>query len=92
MNFDPRHLRAEVGIIIRPAYRQQGYGLATLRLLLVYGKRTLRLHQLFAIVSCHNEASHRLFLKAGFNTSCELKDWLYEDGEYHSAIVMQTFL
>lgn len=92
MNFNPRHMRAEVGITIRPAYRQQGYGLAALCHLLAYGKRTLCLHQLFAIVSCHNEASRRLFLKAGFNASCELKDWLYEDGEYHPAIVMQTFL
>lgn len=92
MNFDPRHLRAEVGITIRPAYRQQGYGLAALRHLLAYGKRTLCLHQLFAIVSCHNEASRRLFLKAGFNASCELKDWLYEDGEYRHAVMMQTFL
>lgn len=91
-NFDPRHLRAEVGIIIRPAYRQQGYGLATLRHLVAYGKRILNLHQLYALVSTDNKASQALFLKAGFTATCELRDWLLQDGEYRTAIVMQTFL
>lgn len=92
MNFDPRHMRAEIGIIIRPAYRQQGYGLSTLRTVRAYSKHTLHLHQLYAIVASNNEASLKLFLKAEFKASCELRDWLYEDGEYHPAIVMQTFL
>lgn len=92
MNFDPRHMRAEVGIVIRPAYRRQGYGLATLHLLLDYGRQTLHLHQLFAVVSCANEASRALFLRAGFTASCELKDWLREGNGYRPAVVMQTFL
>ncbi len=92
INFDPRHLRAEVGIVIIPAFRQRGFALAALANIKDYSKRVLRLHQLYAVVADSNNASHILFQHAGFEETAQLKDWLYEDGKYASATVMQSFL
>lgn len=92
IDFDPRHLRAEVGIVIRPAYRHQGYAQAALANLKEYCKEVLRLHQLYAIIADTNEASRHLFQNSGFEATAKLKDWLYEDGKYTSATVMQSFL
>lgn len=92
IDFDPRHLKAEVGIIIRPTYRRQGYAQATLSNLKDYCKKVLRLHQLYAIIADTNNVSRHLFQSVGFEATASLKDWLYEEGKYTSATVMQSFL
>ncbi len=92
VDFDPRNLRAEVGIIIRPAYRQQGFAQAALSNLKEYCKEVLRLHQIYAIIADTNDASRHLFQSMGFEATAILKDWLYKEGKYTSAIVMQSFL
>lgn len=92
MNFDPRHLRAELGIVIERAYRHQGYATDAIRQILEYARKVLHLHQLYAFVGCDNHASMELFSKVGFTREAELKDWLYDGKDYHSAIVMQYLL
>jgi len=92
MNFDPRHLRAELGIVIERAYRRQGYATDAIRQILDYARKVLHLHQLYAFVGCDNHASMELFSKVGFTREAELKDWLYGGKDYHSAIVMQYLL
>jgi diamine N-acetyltransferase len=92
MNFDPRHLRAELGIVIERAYRRQGYATDAIRQILDYARKVLHLHQLYAFVGCDNHASMELFSKVGFTREEELKDWLYDGKDYHSAIVMQYLL
>ena len=92
MNFDPRHLRAELGIVIERAYRRQGYATDAIRQILDYARKVLHLHQLYAFVGCDNHASMELFSKVGFTREAELKDWLYDGKDYHLAIVMQYLL
>ncbi len=92
MNFNPQHLRAEVGIVIQQQYRGRGYGFVAMKKLVEYTHKVLHLHQLYAIISTDNTNCIKLFERAGFNQGAELKEWLYDGVAYHDAIVMQTFL
>ena len=74
-DFDPRNLRAGVGIYIAPEYRQKGYGLQALRLLDDYAFSFLRLRLLYAFVSVANTASQNLFRSAGYTPSSAIPDW-----------------
>lgn len=92
MNFDARHLRAEVGLLVLPEYRGKGTGRKMLHEVSVYAREFLFLHQLYAIVSEHNFPACRLFESAGFQCTAEMKDWLHEssDGRYVTARLYQS--
>ena len=92
VNFDPRHLRAEVGIVIEGRYRRQGYAWAALRRMADYSLSVLHLHQLYALVDEENEASVGLFLKMGFRQGGILEDWLFDGRKYKKALLLQLFL
>lgn len=82
VNFNPKHLRAEVGIVIQKAYRNKGYAEAALEQLIRYATNTLHLHQLYALVATDNQASKQLFKAVNFHCNATLKDWLF-DGRHH---------
>jgi diamine N-acetyltransferase len=92
VNFDPKNLRAELGLAILNRHRGQGYATDALGQVRRYAKRVLHLHQLYAYVADNNTASLKLFQKCGFQTAAELNDWLYDGSQYHKAWLMQTFL
>ncbi|KGI59517.1 GNAT family N-acetyltransferase [Prevotella sp. S7 MS 2] len=92
VDFSPRHLRAEIGFVIMSQYRRKGYAGAAIKQVMDYCKKTLNMHQLYAIVDKRNTVSIKLLEKCGFHASSELKDWLLEDGCAHSALLLQTFL
>lgn len=92
INFDPRHLRAEIGIVIKSEYRHQGYATAAINKIAEYSQSVLHLHQLYAIVDSSNEIVAKLFKKTGFRTTSELKDWLFDGKNYRKAVVLQLFL
>jgi len=89
VSFDPTNRRAEVGLIILNEQRRQGYGSSALLQLCHYARRVLHLHQLYAYVDIHNEASLRLFRKVGFTAAVRMPDWLYDGDQYHDAWLMQ---
>ncbi len=91
-NFDSKNRHAEVGIIICSNYRRKHYALITLNYLAKYALNVLHLHQLYAVIDSDNQASCKLFQKAGFQFQSDLKDWLYDGKKYHSAVLMQLFL
>ncbi len=74
-DFDPYHQRAGIGIIINKHYRQKGYALEALNMLVEYSFSTLGLHQLYANISENNLASIALFKKADFIESGIKKEW-----------------
>ena len=91
-NFDPRHLRAEIGIAVTRKVRNHGYGSEALRVACDYAKTILHLHQLYAIVDVENIASMKSFQEAGFKEGAALKDWIYDGMIFHDAVMMQKFL
>ena len=92
IHYDPRHQRAEVGIVILDGARRQGYATAALSELAVYAGSILHMHQLYGIVAADNTAALSLFRKAGYQQQATLKDWLFDGHIYQDAVVMQTFL
>lgn len=92
MNFDARHCRAEVGIVIEQPYRRQGYASEVLQQMANYARRVLHLHQLYAIVSKDNQSSILLFQKQGYQLTSELSDWLYDGKNYQPAVLLQIIL
>ena len=92
-NFNPQHLRAEIGITILPDYRQKGYATQALRLLIDYARTTLHLHQVYAVVPSGHEVSRHLFLSLGFTATAILTDWLrLDDGSYDDALIYQLII
>lgn len=92
INFDPQHLRAEIGIVIENRYRNQGYGTSALSHIADYSLNILHLHQLYAWVDMENTASLNLFAKAGYTVTARVDDWLYDGKQFHDAAIMQIIL
>lgn len=92
VNFDPQHLRAELGIVIQAAYRSQGYATAAIEEMLHYSLRVLHLHQVYVIVDDQNTIAQKLFNKLAFKESARLSHWLFDGHEFHDAILMYRFL
>jgi len=92
INFSPRHLRAETGIVIMDAERRKGYATEALEQLCSYARQVLHLHQLYGVVATGNEAALALYEKAGFQLQNRLNDWLYDGEKYTDAVLMQRIL
>ena len=92
MHFDPRHLRAEVGIVIMDAQRRKGYATAAVNELCHYALDILHLHQLYAVVAADNTPALQLFRQTAFQPISTLTDWLFDGHIYCDAILLRRFL
>ncbi len=89
-DFDPKHRRAGVGIIIsEKADRNQGAGSEVLSLLEKYAFSVLDLRQLYANVTEDNTASIKLFKKMGFERVGVKKDWIRSGDGYKNEWLFQ---
>ncbi|MBP5338538.1 MAG: GNAT family N-acetyltransferase [Prevotella sp.] len=91
-DFDPKHLRAEVGIVIVKNERGRHLAKSTLEALHEYALRTLHLHQIYAIISTANKTAVTLFRDLGYADDALLKDWIYDGQTYHDARLFQKIL
>ena len=91
-DFSPEHHRAEVGILLLPAYRSQGLGKKALQQLETYAREILSLQNLYAFVPADNIASRRLFETAEFDKVGLLSDWFFFGGVYRDAHFFQKKL
>ncbi|WP_294596561.1 GNAT family N-acetyltransferase [uncultured Rikenella sp.] len=89
-DFDPLHRRAGIGMLIyEQEMRGRGYATDALRLLAEYAFEHLEMRQLWADIPLSNEASLRLFERAGFEASGVKRGWVrtadgtgYEDARF----------
>ncbi|MEJ6663921.1 MAG: GNAT family protein [Flavobacteriaceae bacterium] len=89
-DFDPKHRKAGVGIVISEnTERQKGRAKEAIELLLNYGFRHLKLHQVYALVAVHNVPSIKLFEGLGFSCSGVLKSWWLTSDGYTDLNVFQ---
>lgn len=75
-NYDAQHNRAEVGIVLVPAFQGRGLASESLAMLSAYAAERLRLGLLYAYVSTENRPAEKLFLQAGFARSGLLPRWI----------------
>lgn len=87
--FDPRHNRAEIGIVIRKEFRRQGLGRAALTMLENHSFKLLGIHQLYALVRDDNTSSIALFRSCGYQQSGCLKEWYRSGKGYRDVFVFQ---
>lgn len=91
-NFDPKHCRAEVGLVIQRSHRKKGYATLAMNQLEQHALHVLHLHQLYAFVGCDNEPSQALFRSLDYQKVGPIVDWLYDGSRYHSAVLFQKLL
>lgn len=65
-DFDPRHHRAELGIVIKKEFQGQGYAKASVSRLLQYARNVLHLQQIYAIVGIRNQKAAKMLQSVGF--------------------------
>lgn len=88
-DFNPKHKRAGIGILIRPSAQNKGYASEALKLLINYTFKHLDLHQVYSNITEDNTTSIQLFRKAGFIETGLKKDWTYSNGEFKNELLYQ---
>jgi len=89
-DFDPKHHRVGVGIIIiSKKDRKKKYASQSLTTLCNYAFTHLEVHQLYANITEDNIASIQLFENLGFIRTGIKKDWIYTDGKYKNELFYQ---
>ncbi|UOY09356.1 GNAT family N-acetyltransferase [Muricauda sp. SCSIO 64092] len=88
-DFDPKHSRAGIGIILNTTNRNKGLGAEALSLLLDYTFSVLDLHQVYANILEDNLTSIHLFEKLGFQRVGVKKDWIRWDGKFKNELLYQ---
>ncbi len=90
-DFDPKNLRAGVGVLIgNKDLRNKGYGTEALRLLMDYAFDTLDLHQLYCNITVNNEISLHVFKKLGFEITGLKQDWVFHEGKWFDEYLLQN--
>ncbi len=88
--YDPLHLRAGVGILIKEEQdRQKGYAGRALDILLEYCFTTLQLHQVYCNIDADNKASIQLFRSRGFIETGRKKEWKKREGQWVDELFFQ---
>ncbi len=88
-DFDPRHLRAAVGILVSAEHRNKRMGSQALDLVIGYARDVLCLKQLYCTISANNPGSLRLFRRKGFAMAGTLKNWRLHQGEWMNEYFLQ---
>ncbi len=88
-DFNPKNLRAGIGILIAKKYRSKGYGSQALDLVIRYCRNTLNLHQLYCNIGIDNPESLKLFEKKGFKSIGNKKQWIRKNDKWIDEYMLQ---
>lgn len=91
-NFDPRNMRAEMGVAILKEEQGNGHAQEAIRLMAEYARTSLLLHQIYCIVPADNEPSLKMLRSVGFTDEQTLKQWIRTNDGWLDAIHFQLFL
>ena len=91
-DFEPKHHRVGVGIIIfSEDNRQKGYAFQSLELMTNYVFSHLEVHQVYANITEDNHSSIQLFEKFGFKKGGVKRDWIHAAAGYKNELFYQYF-
>ena len=88
-DFEPKHLRVGLGILVAPKFENKGYATEALELLTNYVFTHLDVHQVYANISEDNTKSITLFEKRGFKEIGVKKDWIYTNKQFKNELLFQ---
>lgn len=89
-NFEPAHLRAEIGLLIDKNFQGRGFAYFAVELLENYAFQMLHLHQIYCHISAENSACLRVFEKRNFKNVATLKDWILLPGGKFQNVILFT--
>ncbi len=72
----------EIGYVIIPQHRKNGYGTRAVRLLVAYLFRTNNLERIQALPGIENSASRRILVRCGFREEGRLRHYFFINGSY----------
>lgn len=91
-DFEPKHQRVGLGLVILEAERRnQGLGAEAVDLITSFAFKSLDARQVYVHVLEDNEASVRLFEKCGFSRTGIKKDWIRSEGTFKDQYLYQKF-
>lgn len=88
-DFDAKHRRAGLGILIEEKHRGKGYAKESVKLMLEYSYDHLDLHQVFVNIGEHNKVSVDLFQSFGFEKVGVKKDWIKTAKGFENELLFQ---
>lgn len=91
-DFDPKHQRAGVGILIEKEFRGKGFALEALSLLDDYCLNVIGIRNLFCNILEDNEGSQSLFEKAGYVQVGRKINWFNDHIDWLDEIMYQKVL
>ncbi len=90
--FDPRHQRAGVGILIEPEFRGKGMAKESLQLLENYVLSVLGIRNLFCNILEDSEDSIKLFERCNYQIIGKKKNWFNDNGVWLDEYMFQKEL
>lgn len=91
-DFEPRHQRAGVGILVEKEYRNKGIGKEALRLLEEYVLNVLGVRNLYCNILEDNPGSIKLFEDSGYKRVGVKKNWFSDNGKWLDEFMYQKEL
>jgi diamine N-acetyltransferase len=88
-DFDAKHKRAGVGILIDVNYRRKGFAKEALELLQDYCFNHLDLNQIYTNIGLDNLISKKLFENLGYQKVGVKKDWIKTNNGFVSEVLYQ---
>jgi len=88
-NFDPKHQRIGIGIIVVSKEQNKGYAQDALKCLCNYCFDHLNVHQVFANITEDNKKSIALFEKLNFEKTGTKKNWIFSNGIFKDEYLYQ---
>jgi [ribosomal protein S5]-alanine N-acetyltransferase len=81
------HKKAEMGVVIRAEYQNQGVMSEILQTILPFGFNTLGLNRIVGDIFAENKGSEKLLKKFGFQKEGQLRQTDFDGSRYHDTIV-----
>lgn len=88
-DFDPKNKRVGIGIALVPKFQQKGFGKDALQTALHFVFQEWMVHQVYANILTHNQASIYLFKSLGFTWVGTKKDWILHRHQWHDEVMYQ---
>ncbi len=85
-DIDYENRRAHVGYWVNSSYRNKGIAGESLRLVVDYSYRALKMHRLYTSVMHNNPSSMRVLIKNGFSIEGIEKDSIFLNGKFYDMI------
>lgn len=92
LHFNPHDHHAEIGMLIAPAYRGQGYGRPVVEALLLFARNNLQLHQVYCEIAVSNQPCLAIYDALGFVRQGVRTDWIRTPDGWVDAVLFAKIL